>query len=58
MLIYRLDAYSIKFNLIFYKVISGRLPDGKNIMARARQESIEFKKAYDVDISGKVIFFY
>ena len=39
-------------------MISGRLPDGKNIMARARQESMEYKRFYDVDISGKVHWFF
>jgi hypothetical protein len=37
------------------QVIGGRVPDGKNIVNRARLEANQFKGNYGVDISGQVI---
>jgi len=36
-------------------VIGGRIPDGKNIVHRARQEAQSYKQNYGIDMSGSVL---
>ena len=37
------------------KVLGGKIPDGRNIMSRARYESSEYEKTYAIPITGNVI---
>lgn len=34
---------------------TGKIPDGRNILTRARSESSEYTKSFDIEITGKVL---
>lgn len=36
-------------------VLGGRVPDGRNVMTRARQESSEYLKQFSIPITGKIL---
>jgi hypothetical protein len=36
------------------KVVGGRIPDGKNVMNRTRQEAQQYKQNYGIAIPGNV----
>lgn len=38
-----------------FQVIGGRIPDGKNIVHRARLEAQQYKQNFGIDIIGSVI---
>ena len=37
-----------------YQVVGGRIPDGKNVMQRARDEAFQYKQNYAINIPGSV----
>lgn len=41
-----------KFSVLRVKVVGGKIPDGRNVMKRARGEAEEYESFFNVPISG------